>query len=170
LFLECKPFISNITFSVVIPGYRDGHRVMIDDKEFSNILLQRISNFLPKKFGHGDGGKEWSLLEVNERLRFLRYGPKDQFKAHRDGSYVRRMGKCETLITLQIYLNEEFEGGATTFLKGAFNVFEARVPVKPESGMILVFQHDILHEGSIVTEGTKYTIRTDVLYEWRKGS
>lgn len=29
---------------------------------------------------------------------------------------------------------------------------------------MLIFQHDILHEGSILEEGRKYAIRTDVMY------
>jgi hypothetical protein len=30
--------------------------------------------------------------------------------------------------------------------------------------MVLVFQHDILHEGSRLKKGRKYTVRTDVMY------
>jgi hypothetical protein len=30
--------------------------------------------------------------------------------------------------------------------------------------MFLVFQHALLHSGEPVTSGTKYTLRTDVLY------
>ncbi len=61
-------------------------------------------------------------------------------------------------------------GGETTFLrvgsKKDFEKKENRVPVKPKAGSVLVFQHDILHEGSEVKEGRKYTIRMDVLYEY----
>jgi len=34
----------------------------------------------------------------------------------------------------------------------------------PHTGMVLVFEHDILHEGSKLVEGRKYTVRTDVVY------
>ena len=33
------------------------------------------------------------------------------------------------------------------------------------TGSILVFQHDIVHEGSLLEDGIKYTIRTDVMYD-----
>ena len=38
------------------------------------------------------------------------------------------------------------------------------VGVTPKIGRVLVFQHDILHEGSVLVRGTKYTMRTDVMY------
>lgn len=34
----------------------------------------------------------------------------------------------------------------------------------PEPGLILVFQHDIHHEGMIVEGGIKYCIRSDIMY------
>lgn len=143
--------------AVPAPGYRDGERVMIDDKEFVKILQSRIQSFLPEKF------ENRRFLEINERLRFLCYSPGGQFKAHSDASYVRSDYTARTLITLQIYLNEGFDGGETTFLNYDEDV---RVPVVPKTGMILVFEHDIYHEGSLVRSGTKYTIRTDVLYSF----
>lgn len=139
------------------PGYRDGDRVMIDDKEFVKILASRIQSYLPRKLDNK------SFLEINERLRFLRYAAGGQFKAHFDASYVRPDYTARTLITLQIYLNEGFVGGETTFLNSNRKV---RVPVVPKPGMILVFEHDLYHEGSLVKSGVKYTIRTDVLYNF----
>lgn len=143
--------------AVAAPGYRDGDRVMIDDKEFVKILESRIQSYLPPKF------ENRRFLEINERLRFLRYSAGGQFKPHSDASYVRSDYTARTLITLQIYLNEGFDGGETTFLD--FDE-EVRVPVVPKTGMILVFEHDLYHEGSFVRSGNKYTIRTDVLYNF----
>jgi hypothetical protein len=31
-------------------------------------------------------------------------------------------------------------------------------------GRVLVFEHDVLHSGELVTAGVKYTVRTDVEY------
>ncbi|XP_037050635.1 probable prolyl 4-hydroxylase 3 [Bradysia coprophila] len=143
--------------AVAAPGYRDGDRVMIDDKEFVRILESRIQSFLPQKF------ENRRFLEINERLRFLRYSAGGQFKPHCDASYVRPDYTARTLITLQIYLNEGFDGGETTFMDYDEVM---RVPVIPKTGMILVFEHDLYHEGSLVRSGFKYTIRTDVLYNF----
>lgn len=146
---------------VLMKGYRDGSRVMIDDREFVGRLLQRISSHLPTSF------QNETLIEINERMRFLRYDNGDQFKPHSDASYGRPDNSARTLITLQIYLNEGFKGGETTFLHRRTNINKC-VPVVPKTGMILVFEHNILHEGSLVKSGRKYTIRTDVLYTMGK--
>lgn len=150
---------------ILMKGYRDGSRVMIDDKEFVGRLLQRIASQLPTSF------ENEKLLEINERLRFLRYDDGDQFQPHCDASYGRPDNSARTLITLQIYLNEDFKGGETTFLhRRTGRTRESKcVPVVPKTGMILVFEHNILHEGSLVKRGRKYTIRTDVLYTMGTG-
>jgi hypothetical protein len=140
---------------VLMKGYRDSSRVVIDDHEFVRCLLTRISTFLPQSF------KGESLVEINERLRFLRYDSGDKFEPHCDGAFGRDDNSAVTLITLQMYLNEGFEGGETTFLDLKTG---NRVPVVPKTGMVLVFEHKIMHEGSLLKSGRKYTIRTDVLY------
>lgn len=39
--------------------------------------------------------------------------------------------------------------------------------MNPKAGSVLLFQHrGLLHEGAVVTAGTKYTIRTDIIYEY----
>ena len=57
-----------------------------------------------------------------------------------------------------IYLNDDFEGGAT-ILSG--------ISVKPRRGMALVFIHELLHEGAPVTKGRKYVLRSDVMFNRR---
>lgn len=141
---------------ILMKNFRDSSRVLIDDQDFVQSLLKRISPFIPAEF------KNEKLVGINERLRLLRYDPGNKFKPHYDGSYRRPDNSAKTLITLQIYLNHNFTGGETTFL---YPDDHAKcVPVKPVTGMILVFEHHILHEGSLVKKGRKYTIRTDVLY------
>ncbi|KAL7471121.1 hypothetical protein ACHAXS_011413 [Conticribra weissflogii] len=73
-------------------------------------------------------------------------------------------------LTFLVYLNDDFDGGYTTFLipakekEGVLNAF----PVKPLRGSILVFPHGScdapLHEGSPVLRGCKYVIRSEVEY------
>jgi len=73
-------------------------------------------------------------------------------------------------LTFLIYLNDDFEGGATTFLipakekEGTLNAF----PVRPVRGGIFVFPHGTcaaaLHEGSPVLKRCKYVVRTEVEY------
>ena len=37
--------------------------------------------------------------------------------------------------------------------------------VLPQAGLVVLFEHGLLHEGQPVVSGTKIAIRTDVLYE-----
>ena len=47
------------------------------------------------------------------------------------------------------------------------NADEEKVEVVPRTGSVLVFQQDMMHEGSLLEDGVKYTLTTDVLYENR---
>lgn len=57
----------------------------------------------------------------------------------------------------------ELVGGATSFLS---NDAKSKVDVDPKAGRVLIFQHRrLFHCGDDVVEGTKYTMRTDIMYE-----
>lgn len=95
--------------------------------------------------------------------------------AHCDGPYFytdENGREFQTHYTIQLYLNDSAEndpnsdlvGGATAFLT---RKSDGRVDVNPKAGSVLIFQHSgLLHEGARVEKGTKYTMRTDVLYEF----
>ncbi|KAL4784817.1 hypothetical protein BJX76DRAFT_203838 [Aspergillus varians] len=56
-------------------------------------------------------------------------------------------------------------GGATSFLP-RHEEKERHVRVFPKTGSVLVFQQsELMHSGDSVFRGTKYTLRTDVMYE-----
>ena len=43
---------------------------------------------------------------------------------------------------------------------------EKYLDVEPKVGRVLIFQHrNLLHSGDDVIRGTKYTLRTDLMYE-----
>jgi len=140
---------------------------------------------------NADGTKsKWRIMGLNEFVRFYKYDEGDYFKIHKDGAYSRdtvsyrnpvnpegpainlkeRIGE-RSFITFIIYMNEGFIGGETTFHAGGFynrnsKQLKAAEPVKciPETGKALIFQHDILHEGSKLITGKKYAFRMDVMY------
>ena len=90
---------------------------------------------------------------------------------HQDIQYTRgpefgpKAGQA-SYITVQLYLNDKFKGGATRFLCGSVKKpsNSRYYDVKPKVGSVLIFDHDILHEGSEVKNGTKYSVRTDIMY------
>ncbi|RUS19261.1 hypothetical protein BC937DRAFT_87760 [Endogone sp. FLAS-F59071] len=134
---------------------RNNDRYIRDDPELAELLWRRLKYFIPATFANDS----MDVVGLNERLRFLRYDPGQKFEAHMDGTYYRPGGQEMSCVTIQLYLNEGFKGGETTFL-GSGRDFA----VVPKTGMVLIFEHALLHEGSAVTEGRKYAIRTDVMY------
>ncbi len=128
---------------------RDNTRVRVDDEARAEWLWERVAAHIPPEI---DG---WEVVGLNERFRFYRYEPNQYFRWHYDGHYQRSSGE-RSLLTLLVYLNEDMEGGATQF--------DMLGSVYPEEGLALVFEHRILHQGNVVLEGTKYVMRTDVMY------
>lgn len=130
---------------------RNNDRVIFDDELFGNLLLERVRERAPKSI-HG-----WKLSGINERFRCYRYKPGMRFAPHKDGAFCRNDTE-QSFYTFLVYLNEGFEGGNTTF------VTQPEIAIVPKIGMGLLFQHPIIHEGSIVTKGVKYVARTDLMY------
>ena len=157
------------TESVVATDYRKSGRCLIDTPEIAANIFKRIREYLPEKF-KGD-----KLIELNERLRFLKYTPGDFFLPHHDGTYVRPDGKKKghrSHITIILYLNENCYGGQTRFvaeepgvdIEYDINTETYGVDVIPKTGSVLVFQHDLLHQGVLLESGVKYIIRSDVMF------
>lgn len=135
---------------VMRPDIRNNQRVMFDDVPVAAELFARIRGALPERLcGRRPVG-------VNERFRCYRYEPGQRFAPHYDGAFQRSRTECSEL-TFMVYLNHDFTGGHT-----AFHDFD--VAVRPSTGMALLFQHRILHEGCVVTSGIKYALRSDVMY------
>lgn len=134
---------------VMMPGYRNNTRVMLDDQALADRLWQRFAPAAPPSPLPG-----WVACGLNERLRYYRYDPGDFFAPHRDGAFVRSPGE-RSFYTLLIYLNGGFEGGETT-LEGD--------PITPRPGLALCFIHRLLHDSVTLRAGRKYVLRSDVMY------
>ncbi|HEX9997382.1 MAG TPA: 2OG-Fe(II) oxygenase [Abditibacterium sp.] len=140
--------------AVMRQDIRNNARLICDDAELAQSLWERVKPFVPSPLF----GRE--AIGLNERLRYYRYEAGQVFKAHQDGSFKRENGE-KSQITFMVYLNEEFSGGATTFdLRYPYGEME----VVPKTGMALLFLHSFRHEGAIVTSGSKYVLRSDVMY------
>jgi len=91
-------------------------------------------------------------------LRFYRYQGEQYFKWHRDGSYASSLYE-ESHLNFIIYLNDDFEEGYTEFEK---------TKIYPQAGTALVFPHMLLHNAVSARNGTKYVLRTDVMYSLKE--
>lgn len=143
--------------SVRIADVRNNDRVMFKNDEIAQWLWERASDFVPTEY------ESRNAVGTNELLRFYRYDPGQQFNWHQDFPYERDDGE-RSYLTLLIYLNDNYEGGGTSFddsfSEDAFDEFT----VTPKRGMAVFFEHQTHHKGEPVTSGRKYVMRTDVMY------
>lgn len=189
---ECRTIIAateSIGFLPDAPIRDDGsessvlaHNVYwLIDQVFHDKFWARVSAYLP---AHIAGKK---ACGINRRFRVYRYVPGAEYRCHIDGAWPPSgthpttgqyqydssppEARQSSLFTFLVYLNDEFEGGETTFFlpsvrEGVMNAF----PVNPVMGAVAVFPHGeasgaLLHEGTGVKKGAKYVIRTDVEYD-----
>lgn len=154
---------------------RNSGRCMIDDSAAAAVLYDRIFKVLRStRFDERiepfamNGGRN-PAVGVNDRFRFLRYTEGQYFKPHFDGSYQRPDGRSRSMVTVQLYLNEGMEGGATTILSPSvidhdYDEDEVIAKVVPKVGRVLLFDHKTMHEGALLTGGVKYAVRTEIMY------
>lgn len=193
---ECKAIVATmetVGFLPDAPIRDDGsessilaHNVYwIVDQAFHNSLWERVKPFVPVEI---EGRK---ARGINRRFRVYRYVPGAEYRVHFDGAWPPSGihpttgkylwdasptdAKQSSLFTFLVYLNDDFEGGETTFFTPSLvdGVMNAH-PVRPTMGSIALFPHGeskgaLLHEGTGVRLGAKYIIRTDVEYDIEPG-
>jgi predicted 2-oxoglutarate/Fe(II)-dependent dioxygenase YbiX len=92
---------------------------------------------------------------IHPEFRIYKYIPGQEFKTHKDGKKV--ISICEySIFSLLIYLNDDFKGGETCF---------ENCSILPNKGDAVFFPHDYLHSGKVVTKGSKYVLRANILFK-----
>ncbi len=131
---------------------------------------------------------EQRAVGINARFRFYRYGLGDYFSPHTDGAWpgsrvvdgvlvADAYGDRYSQYSYLLFLNDGYEGGRTQFLVSRSDPGKpARDPddvnlvsVRTPKGAALCFPHGThpqhcVHASEEITDGTKYIIRTDILY------
>lgn len=144
------------TFAIdgeVLHGYRDNARVIVDDPVLAASLWSLAGEHMPPLIDSQPASG------FNPRFRYYRYTGSEAFAPHYDSSV--RIGDRVSKLTFMVYLTDVLKGGETRFYADDFKV---TFTVRPERGKALVFDHSILHEGIAAEDGSKYVLRTDVLY------
>ncbi|KAF6822373.1 prolyl 4-hydroxylase [Colletotrichum plurivorum] len=187
---ECKAIIAageTVNFLPDAPLREDGdisilahNFYWVVDPLFHDRLWSRVAPHVPASV------RGRKVCGLNRRFRVYRYVPGAEYRAHIDGAwppsdvrpddtYVYDASpegkKQSSLFTFLIYLNDEFEGGETTYFlpaarEGTLNAY----PIRPVMGNVALFPHGdtrgaLLHEGTGVRKGAKYVIRTEVEYD-----
>lgn len=164
-------------------------RILFDDFELADWILSKLSPHIPDlKTADGRRHRVYSqkttrgapketstppvqLSRLNERLRYLKYGPGQFFARHCDGTYYTPDRTEVSYYTLQLYLNgdaDTLKGGATRFHPAMKKKpgQKDHIDVEPRMGRALIFdQAGLLHSGEEVESGIKLTIRTEFMYK-----
>jgi len=162
---------------------RDNKRILSFNNNLSDTIWERIYPFVKtlkdlKPCGFGIEGV-WHPYSINNCFRFSRYdAPSIGFLPHRDAYFINGENK-RSIMTLLIYLNDNFENGTTTFYKMHQKTrvvgetvteemkhgFNKEYIYKPKQGSIVIFEHNMVHSGDKVINGTKYIVRSDLIFQ-----
>lgn len=135
-----------------VEGVRNNQRILFTDNSLAQELWSNLKNHIQQNLGNS------VAIGLNEMFRFYKYEPGQEFKKHRDQSFIRNEVES-SYYTFMIYLNDDFTGGETTFNE---------VTITPKKGSTLVFFHDLEHEGTKLISGSKYILRTDIMYKFNE--
>ena len=158
--------------------HRKYHRVQFNDDDLANYLYDKIKVYIPKKIKKISVG-------LNSHFRLSKYEEGQFFGIHKDGinfafanrechrSHGRRhVGGClanqqkMSYATLNIFLNDDFEGGETIFYENDKRT--VTMTCKPKVGRASFFYSQQYHEGAKLLSGNKYLMRTDLMINHNK--
>ncbi len=142
---ECEDMIIKINNSKLRLVETDDakyHRHQEENDELAKLLFTRMG----------------TSLGVNPNIRYSKYDPGMEFKKHTDKVNQDKHGR-RSVMTVCIYLNDDFEGGETCF----YDNDRITHVVVPKTGKACIFDHNLTHCGNKVINGNKYLLRTDLM-------
>ncbi|KAH9945952.1 uncharacterized protein BXZ73DRAFT_36990 [Epithele typhae] len=180
---ECKAyvkFIDNLPLEPTPPpkkgeAERVNHRISIPSVDFAQRLFTVLAPHLPefpcpasaKRPANAIGRAAHSL---NSNIRLYKYHAGQYFGPHYDDSVRDTATGAKSEWTLLIYLTGEqdgVQGGETIFYKEQRGKPTESIIPPLHRGTALLHRHGqdcLLHEGSPVLKGTKYVLRSDVMF------
>jgi hypothetical protein len=132
----------------MLKNIRNNYRVIDEDPKRACDYWERLKEFCPIEI------EESIAAGLNPKFRFYRYEIGQRYLKHRDGRVALNELE-ESRITFMIYLNDNFEGGSTSFKE---------IVIRPKTGMAVCFIHEEKHESVVIESGVKYVLRSDVVY------
>jgi hypothetical protein len=160
--------------------YRNSERLSFLSDDIAALIWERLKNFLEKEDLNGKKPMNinvsgvWKPSRVNNGIKITKYTSGSFFKPHIDNVFIFNPQEI-TIHTILIYLNDEFEGGETNFceipehgLKSfLFNGISYKIieSIKPVKGRAIVFENYKCHEGSKLLSGTKYIMKTEIVFK-----
>ncbi|KAI6045648.1 hypothetical protein EDC04DRAFT_3030930 [Pisolithus marmoratus] len=183
---ECKKFvrfIDGLPLELTPPkkkgeAERVNYRLSVFSPPFSEKLHSLLLPHLPS-FPHPASARKHPTPEndhrsrlphsCNSNIRIYKYTPLQHFGAHYDESVKDTHTGAKSEWTLLIYLTgaeDGIKGGETIFYDDKGKLRETIVAPLTR-GTALLHRHGnecLLHEGALVEEGTKYVLRSDLMF------
>jgi adenylate kinase family enzyme/aminoglycoside phosphotransferase len=157
------------------PPVRNNERVLFEPSDELTGAMESRLRILLEAVDLSPVGAGWQLpadgVFLNRKWRINAYASGEAFNPHYDSGHEFGPGK-RTLLSLIIYLNDDFQGGETVFFPGSTG--GAEVQVRPRAGAALLFHHygPLSPEHAtvpvIAEPRKKYIARTDLTFEDRE--
>ena len=173
---------------------RDNKFCVLYDDKLANELMNQLKFHLPNNleylgnnpyFHSATKGAEWLPAFIYNKFRIYKYEEGTSFPEHLDYKVKRTIIKNDkeyvqqSFLSILIYLNDKFEEGNTgywpdhngihcRFLRNVEKqscIKDHQVIIKPITGMAVIQDQNILHEGLPPKKGTKYILRSDIIFE-----
>lgn len=155
---ECHQLIERASLNgmteVKRTNYAKYDRTIIVDEDLANRLYMTYKDRFPPSI------RGMVPSHVNSTFRFSKYNEGGEFKIHKDGINQDSRGG-RSIATLNIFLNDDFEGGETDFYKDDQTTL--RYSAAPSPGRGMLFDSQQYHCGNMVKNGIKWLIRTDLM-------
>ncbi|GAB5372061.1 hypothetical protein AAMO2058_001633500 [Amorphochlora amoebiformis] len=153
-------------------SYRRLHRCdFLGDGKFASMMFSRLTRIgsnrtHPKECAFRLKQRLRGAVGINRFWRISRYTETQFFSPHQDGSYTPASDpKLHSELSIVIYLNQDFQGGLTRFFKDITIAGSPGAVIRPKIGSMLIFDHLLWHEGAPVIKGTKWIIRSDIMFD-----
>ncbi|KAJ7582880.1 hypothetical protein C8J56DRAFT_1005780 [Mycena floridula] len=174
---ECKAWakmIDDLPLELTPPAKRGeanrfnckSYRFSVTSPEFADTLHRLLIPHLPK-FPHPKRSQDKRVpYSFNSNIRMYKYTPSQHFGPHYDDSVRDTITGAKSEWTLLIYISgreDGVEGGEDEKCDAAHTI---TVPLT--RGTALLHRHGqdcMLHEGSKVHKGTKYVLRSDLMFK-----
>ncbi|KAF8911175.1 hypothetical protein CPB84DRAFT_1672399 [Gymnopilus junonius] len=181
---ECKAFvkfIDGLPLELTPPKKRGeaervNYRFSVTSADFAQKLYSLLDAHLPS-FPYPTSVMRPVALDTprkprfcNSNIRMYKYSPSQYFGPHYDDSVRDPVTGVKSEWTLLIYLTgieDGVEGGETLFYKEERGNPREVITPTLKRGTALLHRHGqecMLHEGSPVRKGTKYVLRSDLMF------
>lgn len=130
------------------------------EPEMSKSMYEKISKHLPGEY-KDTNNRWWSFQKSVKYIFYSQINQGQMFGIHTDtGSEYNEKDNLYSKFTVLTYLNDDYQGGHTTFYD---DNFRKTAEIIPKRGRTLIFDIDLYHQGEKVVQGMKYWIGTELV-------